>query len=65
MSTSLGATTKLLDDMMANYSEWDTERSPICKKINFVDEISTLNEKVDMIMSLLPSKHLLILVMFH
>ena len=53
MSTTLGAATKLLDDMMANYSQWHTERSPTGKKVNSVEEISTLNEKVDMIMSLL------------
>jgi len=26
MSTTLGAATKLLDDMMANYSQWHTEK---------------------------------------
>src|SRR3954463_5535710 len=28
MSTTLGATTNLLDEMMLNYSQWHTERSP-------------------------------------
>ena len=28
MSITLGAATKLLDDMMINYSEWHTERTP-------------------------------------
>jgi hypothetical protein len=28
MSITLGAATKLLDDMMINYSEWHTERAP-------------------------------------
>ena len=53
MSITLGAATKLLDDMMDNYSQWHTKQSPTGKKVNFVEEISTLNEKVDMIMSML------------
>src|SRR4051812_3227278 len=53
MSTTLGAATKLLDEMMLNYSQWHTERSPTGKKVNFVKEISSLNEKVDLIMSVL------------
>src|SRR3954469_9491906 len=53
MSTTLGAATKLLDEMMLNYSQWNTERSPTGKKVNSVEEISSLNEKVDLIISLL------------
>src|SRR4051812_15771885 len=53
MSTTLGAATKLLDEMMLNNSQWHTERSPTGKKVNSVEEISSLNEKVDLIMSLL------------
>src|SRR3954468_13943834 len=53
MSTTLGAATKLLDEMILNYSQWHTERSPTCKRVNSVEEISSLNEKVDLIMSLL------------
>src|SRR4051812_18902081 len=53
MSTTLGASTKLLDEMMTNYSQWHTKRSPTCKKVNSVEEISSLNDKVDFIMSLL------------
>src|SRR4051812_12011880 len=53
MSTTLGAATKLLDEMMLNYSQWHTERSPTGKKVNSVEEISSLNEKVYLIMSLL------------
>src|SRR5664279_4412195 len=56
MSTNLGAATKLLDYMMANYSQWHTERAPTGKKVNSVEEISSLNEKVDMIMSMLATK---------
>src|SRR3954468_4319310 len=39
--------------MMLNYSQWHTERSPTGKKVNSVEEISSLNEKVDLIMYLL------------
>src|SRR3954468_2283091 len=53
MSTTLGAATKLLDEMMTNYSQWHTERAPIGRKVNSVEDISSLNEKVDLIMSLL------------
>src|ERR1041384_5847104 len=53
MSTTLGAATKLLDEMMTNYSQWHTERVPTGRKVNSVEEISSLNEKVDLIMSLL------------
>src|SRR3954469_3140414 len=53
MSTTFGAATKLLDEMMLNYSQWHTKRSPTGKKVNSVEEISSLNEKVDFIMSLL------------
>src|SRR3954471_6327931 len=52
MPTILGAATKLLDEMMTNYSQWHTKRSPTGKKVNYVEEISSLNEKVDLIMSL-------------
>ncbi|KAK1683306.1 hypothetical protein QYE76_044154 [Lolium multiflorum] len=48
-----GAATKLLDDMMINYSEWHTERAPQGKKVNFVEETSSLSDKIDVIMSML------------
>src|ERR1044072_4863895 len=53
MSTTLGDATKILDEMMLNYSQWHTEQSPTGKKVNSVEEISSLNEKVDLMMSLL------------
>ena len=56
MSNTLGAATKLLDEMMLNYSQWHTKRSPTSKKVNSVKKISSLNEKVDLIMSLLTKK---------
>src|SRR4051812_4005331 len=39
--------------MMTNYSQWYTERAPTGRKVNSVKEISSLNEKVDLTMSLL------------
>ena len=53
MSLTLGAATKLLDNMMTNYSEWHTERAPQGKKVNSVEETSSLSDKIDIIMSML------------
>src|SRR5215213_3671330 len=53
MSITLGAATKLLVDMMINYSEWHTERAPQGKKVNSVEETSSLSDKIDVIMSML------------
>src|ERR1041385_8887201 len=47
------AATKLLDEMMTNYSQWHTERAPTGRKVTYVEEITSLNDKVDLIMSLL------------
>jgi hypothetical protein len=53
MSLTLGAATKLLDNMMVNYSEWHTERSPQDKKVNSVVETSSLSDKIDAIIVML------------
>jgi hypothetical protein len=53
MSLTLGAVTKLLDNMMVNYSEWHTERAPQGKKVNSVEEASSLSDKIDAIMLML------------
>jgi hypothetical protein len=53
MSITLGAATKLLDNMMVNYSEWHTERAPQGKKVNSVEATSSLNDKIDTIMLML------------
>ena len=47
MSITLGVATKLLDDMMIDYSEWHTERAPRGKKVNSVEETSSLSDKID------------------
>ena len=39
--------------MMTNYSEWHTERAPQGKKVNSVEETSSLSDKIDTIMSML------------
>jgi hypothetical protein len=44
---------KLLDNVMVNYSEWHTERAPQGKKINSVEENSSLSDKIDTIMAIL------------
>ena len=56
MEITLGEATKLLDNIMANYSQWHTERAPTSKKVNSVEEISSLSDKVDAHMKLVASK---------
>src|SRR6266536_877876 len=41
---------------MANYSQWHTERASTSKKVNSVEEISSLSEKVDALMKMVASK---------
>ena len=56
MEITLGEATKLLDNIMANYSQWHTKRAPTSKKVISVEEISSLSEKVDALMKLVASK---------
>jgi hypothetical protein len=53
MSMTLDTATKLLNNMMVNYSEWHTERAPHGKKVNSVEETSSLSDKIDTIMAML------------
>ena len=53
---TFGEATKFPDNIMANYSQWHTERAPTSKKVNSVEEISSLSEKVDALMKLVASK---------
>jgi hypothetical protein len=39
--------------MMVNYSEWHTERAPQGKKVNSIEETSSLSDKIDAIMLML------------
>ena len=41
---------------MANYSQWHTERAPTSKKVNSVEEISSLSDKVAALMKLVANK---------
>jgi len=47
MEITLGEATKLLDNIMANYSQWHTERAPTGKKVNYVEEITTFSDKME------------------
>src|SRR4051812_48129396 len=53
MGLTLGAATRLLDNMMVNYSEWHVERAPHGKKVNSIEETSSLSEKIVVIMAML------------
>ena len=57
MEITLGEATKFLDNIMENYTQWHTVRAPTSKKVNLVEEISTLSEKVDALMKLVASKN--------
>ena len=57
MTITLGAATKLLDDMMVNYSKWHTEMAPTGKKVNYVEEIFSLSDKVEAIINMISSGH--------
>src|SRR4051812_25657521 len=46
MVITLGDATKLLDNIMVNYSQWHTERSTN-KKVHAIEEINVLSEKMD------------------
>ena len=53
MEITLGDATKLLDNIMFNYSQWHTERSTN-KKVHVVEEINVLSGKMDELMKLFP-----------
>src|SRR3954465_3532480 len=53
MGLTLCAATRLLDNMMVKYSEWHVDRAPHGKKVNFVEETSSLSEKINVIMAML------------
>jgi hypothetical protein len=39
--------------MIVNYSEWHTERAPQGKKVNSIEETSSLSDKIDTIIAML------------
>ena len=51
MEITLGEATKLLDNIMANYSQWHTKRST-SKKVHAIEEINVLSGKMDELMKL-------------
>src|SRR6187401_1861103 len=55
MEITLGESTKLLDNIMVNYSQWHTERST-SKKVHAIEEISVLSGKMDELMKLFAAK---------
>ena len=46
MEITLGEATKLLDNIMVNYSQWHTKRSTT-KKVHAIEEINVLSGKMD------------------
>ena len=56
MEIMLGDATKLLDNIMANYSQWHTERSS-SKKVHAIEEINVLSEKMDELMKMFAPKN--------
>ena len=53
MNLTLGAENKLLYDLMTNHSQWHTERALTGKKVNSVEEVSSiLSDKIDMLTSM-------------
>ena len=55
MEITLGDARKLLDNIMANYSQWHTERST-SKKVHAIEEINVLSGKMDELMRLFATK---------
>ena len=55
MEITLGEATKLLDNIMVNYSQWHTERST-SKKVHAIEEINVLSGKMDELMKLFATK---------
>ena len=49
MATTLQIAIRLLHEITSNYTQWYTERAPTGKKVKFVGEISSLNDKIDML----------------
>ena len=55
MKITLGESTKFLDNIMANYSQWHTERST-SKKVHAIEEINVLSGNMDELMKLFATK---------
>ena len=57
MQIMLGDATKLLENIMTNYSQWHTKRSPASKKVHALEEINSLSAKMDELMNLVASRN--------
>ena len=55
MEITLGDATKLLDNIMVNYSQWHTKRCT-SKKVHAIEEINVLSGKMDELMKLFATK---------
>ena len=55
MEITLAEATKLLDNIMVNYSQWHTKRST-SKKVHAIEEINVLSGKMDELMKLFANK---------
>ena len=62
MEITLGDATKLLHNIMANYSQWHTKRST-SKKVHAIEEINVLSGKMDELMKLFLLRVLLLILM--
>ena len=56
MEITLGEATKLLDNIMVNYSQWHAERSSTSKKVHAIEEINVFSGKMDELMKLFANK---------
>ena len=56
MEITLGDATKLLYNIMANYSQWHTKKSS-SKKVHAIEEINVLSGKMDELMKLFATKN--------
>ena len=56
MEITLGEATKLLDNIIVNYSQWHTERSSTSKKVHAIEDINVLSGKMDELMELFARK---------
>ena len=63
MEITLGEATKLLDNIMVNYSQWHAERSSTSKKVHAIEEINVFSGKLDELMKLFATKSVFLILM--
>jgi phage/plasmid-associated DNA primase len=63
MTKTVNEAKAILENMLQNFSQWHTERTPSSSwKINSIEEVDSLTAKVDAIYSYISKK---MLIMFH